>query len=137
MENIMISEQGHIKLIDFGFSKVIGEKGRAQTPCGTADYMAPEIIHKLPYSLEVDIWTYGILLCEMIGGFTPFHDADEETMFRKIIHSDLTWPKNIDKIAKDLISKILVTDPIMRISIKEIKSHPFFESIDWGKAARR
>ena len=81
LENIMISRKGHIKLIDFGFSKVIGENGRASTPCGTADYMAPEIIHKLPYGLEVDIWTYGILLCEMIGGFTPFHDTDEETMF--------------------------------------------------------
>ena len=132
----MISQRGHIKLIDFGFSKLIGTTGWTSTPCGTADYLAPEVVHKMPYGLEVDLWTYGVLLCEMIGGFTPFHDSDEETMFRKIVHLDMTWPKNIDWVAKDLISKILVTDPIMRISIKDIKQHPFFESIDWGKAER-
>jgi len=70
----MISETGHIKLIDFGLAKLIGLQGRTQTPCGTAEYLAPEIVHQVPYGFEVDIWSFGILMCEMIGGFTPFHD---------------------------------------------------------------
>jgi len=68
----MITSSGHIKIIDFGLSKLIGESGRASTPCGTAAYLAPEIINKVPYDFSVDIWSYGILMIEMIGGFTPF-----------------------------------------------------------------
>lgn len=78
LENIMISGDGHIKLIDFGLSKVIGQGGRTFTACGTADYLAPEVINNVGYGFGVDIWAFGIILCEMVGGFTPFHDPDED-----------------------------------------------------------
>lgn len=71
----------------------------------------------------------------MIGGFTPFHDSDEEVMFQKISNLNISWPKNIDKITRDLISRILVGDPSMRLTISEIKQHPFFQDINWTEAA--
>ena len=72
MENIMITARGHIKLIDFGLSKFIGKKGRTYTQCGTVAYLAPEIINGIGYNVSVDLWSFGILICELVGGFTPF-----------------------------------------------------------------
>ena len=72
LENIILTESGHIKLIDFGLSKQIGKRGRTYTQCGTCAYLAPEVINKIGYSFTVDIWAFGILICEMVGGFTPF-----------------------------------------------------------------
>lgn len=67
-ENILLDEEGHIKLIDFGFAKKIGRKKKTHTNCGTAGYMAPEILRKAGHSYEADIWGIGILICELIGG---------------------------------------------------------------------
>ena len=127
----MIDAQGHIRLIDFGFAKKIGHEGRTHTMCGTPAYLAPEVLNKTGHSFGVDIWAFGVILCEFIGGFTPFQDEEESEMFRKIISAEITWPRNIDKIQKDLISKILVPDPQMRISLSGIKTHPFFTDVIW------
>jgi serine/threonine protein kinase len=74
-ENILIDENGHIKLIDFGFSKKLKniKKDRAFTNCGTPGYLAPEVVTGQGYSYKADIWSIGILICEMIGGSTPFN----------------------------------------------------------------
>jgi serine/threonine protein kinase len=71
-ENVVIDKDGHIKLIDFGFSKRLSSthKHRTNTNCGTLGYTAPEVLvgSSLGYSFEVDIWSYGILLCELLQG---------------------------------------------------------------------
>ena len=73
-ENILIDKDGHIKLIDFGFAKRIKNihKDRAYTNCGTPGYCAPEVMLDSGHTYKADIWSIGILICEMIGGFTPF-----------------------------------------------------------------
>ena len=73
-ENILLDREGHIKLIDFGFSKQLKNlaKDRTTTNCGTPAYAAPEVIMGTGYGHKADIWSFGILICEMIGGFTPF-----------------------------------------------------------------
>jgi protein kinase A len=75
-ENILLDKHGHVKLIDFGFAKQLRSiaKDRTNTNCGTPGYAAPEIMMGLSYNYKVDIWSIGILICEMIGGFTPFYD---------------------------------------------------------------
>ena len=77
LQNLMIGADGYIKFIDFGFSKRL--KDRTFTPCGTAAYLAPEILAKVGYSYPVDVWALGILICEMVGG-SPFYDHDEKVM---------------------------------------------------------
>ena len=71
-ENVVIDKEGHIKLIDFGFSKRLSssQKYRTFTNCGTLGYTAPEVLldSTMGYSFEADIWSYGILLAELIGG---------------------------------------------------------------------
>ena len=73
-ENILLDRQGHIKLIDFGFSKRLTDlkNDRVRTNCGTPAYAAPEVLIGAGYNYKADIWSFGILMCEMLGGFTPF-----------------------------------------------------------------
>ena len=77
-ENILIDREGHVKLIDLGFAKKLKDiyKDRTFTNCGTPGYAAPEVMLGQGYNYKVDIWSLGILICEMIGGFTPFEDSD-------------------------------------------------------------
>ena len=74
-ENVLIDKDGHIKLIDFGFAKIMRDikKDRTYTNCGTPGYCAPEVmIASIGYNYKADMWSIGILICEMIGGFIPF-----------------------------------------------------------------
>ena len=75
-ENVLLDTYGHVKLIDFGFSKQLRNinQDRARTNCGTPAYAAPEVLigGGVGYSHKADIWSFGVLICEMLGGFTPF-----------------------------------------------------------------
>ena len=144
-ENFVVEfETGKLKLVDFGFAKqLIGHKGkqRTYTKCGTPEYMAPEIVkqkennhhsrvstssqlqQQLGYGLECDIWSWGVMLCEMIGGFNPFTANNIMGTFENITTLTINWPKNIPKIVKDLLSNVFVIDPNLRASISDIKQH--------------
>ncbi|CAI2382949.1 unnamed protein product [Moneuplotes crassus] len=132
LDNIMIGADGHVKLVDFGFAKHLrSQSSKAKTKCGTPDYLPPEVIRGIGSDLRSDIWSLGVLLCEMIGGFTPFRASDPQNLYDNVLNLNITWPRNIDKISKDLISKILVCEPEMRITIPDMKEHIFFKNIDW------
>ena len=75
---------------------------------------------------KIDIWSSGIILYAMLCGYLPFEDKDNDILFEKILECKLIFPKYITNIAKDLMEKILVTDPDLRINISEIKKHPFY-----------
>lgn len=85
----MIDSHGHVKLIDFGFAKKLSKDKdgykKTLTMCGTPAYLAPEILLKTGYGPEVDIWSIGVLLCEMIGGFTPFSDSNPNKIYERIL----------------------------------------------------
>mmetsp|Transcript_41508 Transcript_41508/g.47877 ORF Transcript_41508/g.47877 Transcript_41508/m.47877 type:complete len:126 (+) Transcript_41508:1554-1931(+) len=103
LENIIIDTEGHIKLVDFGFAKVLKDSEKTYTNCGTPGYMAPEVIEKYGTDYKADIWGLGVLLCEMIGGFTPFYDPSPSKMYENITNLKIKWPKNIDQVAKNLV----------------------------------
>ena len=81
-ENLLINKDGHIKLADFGFAKII-ENDRTYTLCGTPEYLAPEIIkgNKVGYGKSVDWWALGILIFEMLSGYPPFYDSQPMYFF--------------------------------------------------------
>ena len=128
-ENLLLTKEHLLKIIDFGLSNYFkdGQKLLLSTPCGSPCYASPEMVSGKKYNgIKIDIWSTGIILYAMLCGYLPFEDKDNDVLFQKILECKLIIPKYISKNAKDLMEKILVTDPEKRITIKEIKNHPFY-----------
>ena len=130
-ENLLLTEKKIIKIIDFGLSNEYN--GLLKSQCGSPCYAAPEMIKGMKYDgLMVDLWSCGITLYAMLCGYLPFDDKDDKKIFKKIIKCDLEFPSedeiNLSNEVKDLISRILVANPLERIKIDEILKHPFLKS---------
>ena len=125
-ENVLLNDGIVAKLTDFGWSNYIEEEKERKTVCGTPIYLAPEIIKEKGHDEKVDIWCIGVLLFELMTGSIPFQGKDIESLKNNILHLKITWPKEMNKDAKDLISKILKLDPSERITLEEMLEHPFF-----------
>lgn len=125
-ENVLLSEHNKIKLTDFGWSNYIEDTSVRSTYCGTPVYLAPEMIKETGHDESLDIWCIGILMFELLTGSIPFQGNDQQTLNSNILRNKIHWPKDMDLSAKDLISKILKTDPAERISLTDMLKHPFF-----------
>ena len=137
-ENILLDNQGHIKLTDFGLSRLCsGKNEKAFTICGTPYYMAPEIFERKGYNDSVDWWSLGCLMYEMLDGRPLFNygkdkfKPDPNEYKKKIV-----YPNNFSDEAKDLIKQLLNLDPNKRLGsgpngFENLKSHKYFEDIDW------
>ena len=127
-ENILLTKEHLLKIIDFGLSNYYKEGQKfLETPCGSPCYASPEMISGKTYDgFKIDIWSSGIILYAMLCGYLPFEEKNNEKLFEKILECKVIFPRYIHKDAKDLIQKILVTDPEIRINIKGIKNHPFY-----------
>lgn len=140
-ENLLLDSQGHIKITDFGFAKVI--ETRSYTLCGTPEYLAPEIIQSKGHSKGVDYWALGILLFEMVAGYPPFYDENPFGIYQKILAGKIEYPKNyFDEHSKSLISKLLVQDFSKRLGCltgksEDVKRHKFFKGVDWEALLNR
>ncbi|MCQ2821145.1 MAG: protein kinase [archaeon] len=154
-DNILINKNGHIKLTDFGLSQIPehyfkediklvknstknekrGHK-RMQSCVGTVYYVAPEVIAKKKYGKAIDLWSIGAILYEMLIGYIPFYDTENNLIFKKIIEHDkyLVFPPEvpISNEAKSLI-KGLLSEPEQRLTIEQVKNHPFFKGLNWNK----
>lgn len=127
-ENILINTDGHLKLTDFGLAKDIGNE-TTRTFCGTADFLAPEIIEKHAYSFTVDWWALGILTYELLFGRCPFYDENRTKMFSKISLSEPVFPPNADPNVVDFIKKLLTKSPQTRPTFEDLIDHPFWEGL--------
>jgi len=133
-ENILLTNNGYIKIVDFGFSKFITD--RTWTLCGTPEYLAPEMIQSKGHGKAVDWWALGVLLYEVLAGFPPFFDDNPFGIYEKILANTPMFPDYMNKSAKDLIKKLLSTDRTRRIGnlkggADDIKKHRFFKGFDW------
>ncbi|MED6182537.1 Phototropin-1 [Stylosanthes scabra] len=105
---------------------------------GTEEYIAPEIITGSGHTSAVDWWALGILLYEMLYGYTPFRGKSRQKTFANILHKDLKFPKSkpVSLHGKQLIYWLLQRDPKNRLGSQEganeIKRHPFFKSVNWA-----
>ena len=130
-ENILLDKNSQVKLCDFGWCVNVS-KGERITFCGTYEYMAPEMINDEFYDMGIDIWSLGVLLYEMIHGYSPFRahyflrDAKNamKEIFMNIKNNNYVIERNISEECIDLIDKLLTIDPKKRIKINEIFLHP-------------
>jgi serum/glucocorticoid-regulated kinase 2 len=143
-ENILLDVNGHICLTDFGLAKELNPSSETETYSfvGTPEYLAPEMVQGTGHNKAVDWWCLGILLYELTVGITPFYSGNVDEMYHKIVHAKLRFPPRLSEECRDLISKLLIRDPKDRLGsgdgdVEELKSHKFFEKIDWDVLMRK
>lgn len=142
LENILLDREGHIRIADFGLSKVLkgtdGNLQRTDTFCGTREYVAPEMIRGESYDTSLDLWAYGILLYEMLSGRTPFYTPQHNQIYKRIEKAPIFYPHHLSPEVRSLIEKLLKREPSQRIGSGEegliaIKKHKWFVGVDWEK----
>eukprot|EP01026_Neomeris_dumetosa_P045188 TRINITY_DN3826_c1_g1_i1.p1 TRINITY_DN3826_c1_g1~~TRINITY_DN3826_c1_g1_i1.p1 ORF type:complete len:373 (-),score=56.07 TRINITY_DN3826_c1_g1_i1:667-1695(-) len=139
LENTLLdgSKRPLLKLCDFGYSKNESRDSQPKSKVGTPGYIAPEIIKNEKYDgKESDIWSCGVILYIMLVGGYPFERAEDKKsenklhlMIKRILRADYVFPKALilSPECKDLIAKILVLNPMKRLTIAEIFQHPWFK----------
>lgn len=159
-ENILLHQSGHIMLSDFDLSvqakgtknpvvkgsaqsslldtKICSDGFRTNSFVGTEEYIAPEVIRGNGHTAAVDWWTLGILVYEMLFGFTPFKGDNTNQTFSNILKNEVIFSNNneISRTCKDLIKKLLIKSETKRLGSKlgasDIKRHPFFKKVQWS-----
>uniref|UniRef100_A0A672KRD3 non-specific serine/threonine protein kinase n=1 Tax=Sinocyclocheilus grahami TaxID=75366 RepID=A0A672KRD3_SINGR len=156
---LLVTSMGHIKLTDFGLSKVglmnmttnlyeghIEKDAREfsdKQVCGTPEYIAPEVILRQGYGKPVDWWAMGIILYEFLVGCVPFFGDTPEELFGQVISDEINWPEGEDAPpadAQELIALLLRQNPLERLGTGgtyEVKHHQFFHSLDWNSLLRQ
>ncbi|KAL1208969.1 putative serine/threonine protein kinase IRE [Cardamine amara subsp. amara] len=160
-DNLLIAHDGHLKLTDFGLSKVglidstndlsgpiSGETSQPveenkQSAVGTPDYLAPEILLGTGHGATADWWSVGVILYELLLGMPPFNADQPQQIFDNILNRNIQWPDVPDEMsheAYDLINRLLTEDPRQRLGAKgaaEVKQHIFFKDINWQTLAQQ
>jgi len=122
-ENLLITEDKLLKLCDFGCCARFNDKAKLNF-CGTIEYMAPEVLRREMCDEKADIWSLGILLYEMLHGRAPYQGRREKSTIRQILHSKPFFGR-ISEDAKELIEKLLNSDPNKRPEVWEIFNSPW------------
>ena len=125
-ENLLLNEGGRILLADFGWSN-FSDGGVRKTFCGTPEYIAPEMLLKKGHDTRVDIWSVGVLMFELLSGYSPFVAKNNQDLYQNIRRLKIQWPKDMQPLAKNLIGKILKLNPLDRPSLQEVLDHQWFK----------
>ena len=126
-ENLLLDDHFHVKIADFGLSNIMTDGNFLKTSCGSPNYAAPEVISgKLYAGPEVDVWSCGVILYVLLVGRLPFDDEYIPTLFKKIAAGNYTIPSYLSPGAVSLIKKMLMVNPVHRITIPELRQDPWF-----------
>eukprot|EP00735_Rhodelphis_limneticus_P014091 TRINITY_DN807_c0_g1::TRINITY_DN807_c0_g1_i1::g.25283::m.25283 TRINITY_DN807_c0_g1::TRINITY_DN807_c0_g1_i1::g.25283 ORF type:complete len:395 (+),score=100.76,sp/P54644/KRAC_DICDI/51.80/2e-122,Pkinase/PF00069.20/1.7e-73,Pkinase_Tyr/PF07714.12/9.7e-31,Pkinase_C/PF00433.19/5.7e-11,Kinase-like/PF14531.1/5.2e+02,Kinase-like/PF14531.1/0.00044,APH/PF01636.18/0.042,Kdo/PF06293.9/0.11 TRINITY_DN807_c0_g1_i1:85-1185(+) len=142
-ENVLLDEEGHLRLADFGLSKegITESTEGAHSFCGSPEYLAPEVLEEKGHGKAVDWWSLGSLIYEMLTGLPAFYSHDRQKLFRNILSAQLTIPAFLSEDASDLLKKLLQRDPAQRLGSKsdaeDLKKHPFFKKVDFNAIMER
>ncbi|KAI9706803.1 MAG: camp-dependent protein kinase catalytic subunit [Bogoriella megaspora] len=140
-ENLLLDRHGHLKITDFGFAKEVPDI--TWTLCGTPDYLAPEVVSSKGYNKSVDWWSLGILIFEMLCGFTPFWDSGSPMrIYENILKGRVKYPPYIHPDAQDLLQKLITQDLTKRLGnlvggSKDVMQHPWFAEVTWERLAKK
>ena len=135
-ENLLLDANDMLKISDFGLSNlqrggVDGQGQLLQTVCGTPNYVAPEVLKERGYNgIIADLWSCGVVLFVMMAGYLPFDDPNMTALCTKIERGEYRMARHFSESAKDLIGKMLTVDPMKRITLEGIMSHPWFV-VNW------
>ncbi|PPR05012.1 hypothetical protein CVT24_010205 [Panaeolus cyanescens] len=124
IENILISQTGNIKIIDFGLSNLYDPLDHLSTFCGSLYFAAPELLNARVYTgPEVDVWSFGVVLYVLVCGKVPFDDQSMPALHAKIKRGLVEYPVWLSAECKHLLSRMLVTNPANRATLSEVMSH--------------
>lgn len=160
-ENVLLDDQMHIKITDFGTAKLLrdpreargqdnGDRGgpdpgkseteddnRAASFVGTAEYVSPELLTHKNACKASDLWAFGCIIYQLLAGRPPFKAGSEYLTFQKIVNLEYEFPPGFPSAARDLVERLLVLDPARRLTIEHIKNHEFFDGQPFGKGLWR
>ena len=140
-ENLLLDRNGHIKITDFGFAKEVPDI--TWTLCGTPDYLAPEVVASKGYNKSVDWWSLGILIYEMLCGFTPFYDQGSAMkIYENILKGKVKYPPYIHPDAQDLLEKLITKDLSKRMGnlvggSSDVMNHQWFTEVTWERLGKK
>ncbi|KAJ6788655.1 hypothetical protein PWT90_04964 [Aphanocladium album] len=140
-ENLLLDRHGHLKITDFGFAKRVPDK--TWTLCGTPDYLAPEVVSNKGYNKSVDWWSLGILIYEMLCGYTPFWDSGSPMrIYENILKGKVKYPAYVNADAQNLLERLITADLTKRLGNlyggpADVKNHPWFSEVTWDRLARK
>ncbi|KAL6067196.1 3-phosphoinositide dependent protein kinase-1 [Balamuthia mandrillaris] len=132
-ENILLNEDMHIKVIDFGTAKIVGRE-RSGSFEGTPEYMSPELLIDNMADTRCDLWALGVIVFQLLTGQLPFRGSNPWHTMQKVKDKEFEYPDDFPEDAKDLCEKLLTRNPDERLggsNYAELKAHPFFKGIDW------
>ena len=145
--NVLIGEDGHVQLTDFGVAKENASKSAEQTTCGTPLYMSPEQVHHATmqeggYSFTVDWWALGTLIFEALAGRPPFKARQIGNIMQKIANEEHKFPDGLELSAeaRGITARLLDKDADRRLgaeSTEDVQAHPWFGGLDWAALARK
>lgn len=123
-----MDSQHNVKLCDFSISNIVYDGDFLRTSCGSPNYAAPEVISGNLYAgPEVDVWSCGVILYALLCGTLPFDDESIPNLFKKIKSGMYSLPSHLSQSSRELILRMLVVDPIKRITIAEVRQHPWYQ----------
>ena len=126
-ENLLLNENGRVLLADYGWSNFKKDEDVRKTFCGTPEYIAPEMLRKEAHDHRIDIWSVGVLMFELLAGYSPFSAKSNNDLYYNIKKLRIHWPNDFPPIAKNLVLSILKLNPKERPSLEEILNHKWFQ----------
>ena len=128
LENILLSENMHVKLADFGFCRKVDNDELMSTKCGSPIYTAPEIITQSQYDGRIaDMWSLGVILYVLLVGKIPWDTTNETQLFYQITTARYHIPETVSPLASRLIGELMCPQPAMRMSANEVLTHPWVD----------
>ncbi len=138
-ENILINTNGIVKITDFGLSNLyVGNDSKCNngsrekllhTTCGTPNYVAPEILSGQGYNgFLADVWSIGIIMYTLLAGNVPFNEPSISALFDRVNKGNIKYPEYFSHLAINLLTSILVVDPVMRCELLFVKNHVWIKN---------